>query len=196
MATAIFVKLMQTPQLIHHGAFGQAVHDWHESHAVADAVTAHEASHCMFLVMGQADLPLLRETAETMQLPLVAAFLCGRYLVVTPRFEPGQPCAGCFTRRLVSSPPPGMHSEAVLALTTMAGVGSGFDPVAFAPSLIPIALSLLQHQSNTPTHHAILVDQAGSGHFNAPLVAIHGCACRGAVAGRNRFTDFRTELFA
>lgn len=181
---------------IHHGAFGRAVQARHHALSDRNATTAHEADDCTFLAMGQADLLLLQETASTVRLPMVATFLCGRYLVVSPRFEQGRPCAACFARRLVSSPPPGVDSEALLALTTLAGVGSGFDPVAFPPSIIPIAVTLLQHQAKAPTHNAILVDQAGTRHFHAPLVAVHGCTCRGANAGRARFTDFRTELFA
>ncbi len=179
--------------LIAHGAFGTAVQ---HHRAPSNAAQPNQSSPgCARLVMGQADLQELQRMASTCGTPLVAAFLCGRYLVVTPRFEAGRPCARCFVRRFLSSPPPGLDSEAVLALSTLAGIESGFDPTAFAPSLVPLACALLDRQADGHGRHALLVDQAGLRHTHAPLVAVHGCACRGPGTGHARFTDFHSEMF-
>jgi len=60
---------------------------------------------------------------------------------------------------------------------------------------VPLACALLDRQADGHGRHALLVDQAGLRHTHAPLVAVHGCACRGPGTGHARFTDFHSEMF-
>jgi len=95
----------------------------------------------------------------------------------------------------LSSPPPGLSSEAVLALATRAGVDSGFDSPMYAPALPLLARLFLKKQSRSFSTHAVLVDQAGMQHLHAPLIEVHGYGVRKASPSGNRFTDFYGEIF-
>jgi len=187
-------------RLVHHGSFGHAVRTLceqeNDNFLDADACrTSQKTSIPIWLVMGQADLALIERTAHETDSTLVAAFLCGRYLVVTPCFGPHAASPESFSRRFLSSPPPGLSSEAVLALATRAGVGSGFDSPAYAPTTPLLARLFLKQQSSTFSAHAVLVDQAGMQHLHAPLIEVHGYGQRKSSPSVNRFTDFYGKLF-
>jgi len=186
--------------LSHYGSFGNAVRTLceQESDRFLDADACKDiksSSIPTWLVMGQADLALIRRTTCEIGSILVAAFICGRYLVVTPCFGPDAACAESFSCRFLSSPPPGLSSEAVLALATCAGVESGFDSPAYAPALPLLARLFLKQQSKLLSTHAILVDQAGMQHMSAPLIAVHGYGRSQSSLSGNRFTAFYEELF-
>jgi len=187
-------------RLVHHGSFGHTVRTLceHENDNFLDADVCRppqKSSIPIWLVMGQADLALMERTAQETDSMLIAAFLCGRYLVVTPCFGPHTASPKSFSRRFLSSPPPGLSSEAVLALATRAGVDSGFDTPAYAPMLPLLARLLLKQQSKNFSAHAVLVDQAGMQHLHAPLIDVHGYGRRKTSPSVNRFTDFYGELF-
>jgi hypothetical protein len=187
-------------QFVDRGTFGMAVRACHESKA--GGVTCNTAERvdpsmdeATLIAAGQTDLDFVVRTATDSGGTSVAAFLCGRYLVVSPCFGPGASCPACFSKRFLSSPPPGLTPETVLAMTHCAGVQSGFDVPAFAPALPQLAVALLIKQSVTRSPVSILVDQAGMRHLSAPLIPIHGCACRGKGRGPERFISFYRELF-
>lgn len=186
--------------LLHSGNFGEALRALCE--AEGDAVRASRTAErtqgagAVWLVMGQADLRMVERAAESATGPTVAAFLFARYLVVTPCFHDTSVCARCFRRRFLSRPPPGVSTEAALALTMHADLDSGFDSPAYAPALPAIARLLLKRQTDARAQSAILIDQAGLQHRHAPLVAVHGCECRGERPARNRFTAFHSELLS
>lgn len=190
---------MSPVELSYTGAFGQAVRA--ASIAAGDVLhapgpqSADDGSVARWLVMGHADLGRIEQVAASGPAPLVAAFLCARYLVVTPCFEQGTGCPSCFRRRFLSMPPPGLAVEAVLALSLRGGADSGFDAGCYAPALPHIARLLLHRQLKQRCRKAWLIDQSGMQHLSAPLVPVHGCACRGDNARPNRFTSFHRELF-
>jgi len=186
--------------LIHHGSFGHAVRTLCEREGddfldVNACGNSRQKSTHLWLVMGQTDLALMELIAREADSIMVAAFICARYLVVTPCFGPGAACPASFSKRFLSSPPPGLSSEAVLALATRAGVDSGFDSPAYAPTLPLLTRLLLKQQSKTHSHHAVLVDQAGMQHLHAPLIAVHGYGKSKPSPSANRFTAFHEELF-
>jgi len=186
--------------LLHYGSFGNAVRTLCEqkNDCFLDADTykgIRKSSITTWLVMGQADLALIERTALETDSLLIATFICGRYLVVTPCFGPDAACPKSFSRRFLSSPPPGLTSEAVLALATHAGVESGFDSPAHAPSLPLLARLLLKQQSRQLSTHAILVDQAGMQHMNALLTTVHGYGQHQTPRPGSRFTAFYEDLF-
>jgi len=200
LATAVFVRLtMADFRLLHYGLFGRAVHTLceQENDCFVDANTHEDLSELSiptWVVMGQADLSFIERTVQKTDTITAAAFLCGRYLVITPCFGSQASCAASFSRRFLSNPPPGLPSEAVLALSTHAGIESGFDSPAYAPAAPLLARLLLKRQVNSQPDHAILIDQAGMQHLHAPLVAVHGGNCSN-TSFSNRFTAFYSELF-
>jgi len=187
-------------RLLHYGSFGQAVcalcKQENDRFLVANtSKDLQEPSVPIWLAMGQADLPFIERTVCEADTHVVAAFLCGRYLVVTPCFGSGATCPASFSRRFLSNPPPGLPSEAVLALATRAGIESGFDSPAHAPAAPLLARLLLRRQVDSLSDHAILIDQAGMRHLHAPLVPVHGVGICSDKSSVNRFTAFYSELF-
>jgi len=186
--------------LIHHGSFGHAVRTLCEREGddfldVNACENSRPPPTPVWLVMGQTDLALMERIAREADSIMVAAFICARYLVVTPCFGPGAACPVSLSKRFLSSPPPGLSSEAVFALATRAGVDSGFDSPAYAPTLPLLARLLLRQQSKTLSTHSVLVDQAGMQHLHAPLIAVHGYGKPQPSSPANRFTAFYGELF-
>lgn len=185
--------------MLHFGSFGEAVRAAcvEAGDAISPQIRIQEsrASQPVWLAMGQTDLHLLERVTESGTGPTVAAFLCARYLVVTPCFHAGSICATCFRKRFLSMPPPGLPVEAVVGLSLRAGTDSGFDVSAYAPALPRIARLLLKRQLESRSRNAVLVDQGGTQHIAAPLTAVHGCECRGQRRSPNRFTSFYSELF-
>jgi len=185
---------------IHYGNFGNAVRTLceHKNDNFLDTDKCKgilPSSIPTWLVMGQADLALIERTACDRRSILVAAFICGRYLVITPCLGPDAACAESFSRRFLSNPPPGLSSEAVFALATRAGVESGFDSPIYAPALPLLTRLLLKQQSKRLSMHAILIDQAGMQHMSAPLITVHGYRRHQTSLLANRFTAFYEELF-
>jgi len=186
--------------LIYHGSFGHAVRTLceREGDDFLDAAACRnfrQPSIPVWLVMGQPDLTLMKHIAHETHSEMVTAFVCGRYLVVTPCFGLHAACPVSFSKRFLSSPPPGLSNEGVLALATRAGVDSGFDSPTYAPTLPLLARLLLKQQSKSLSTHAILVDQTGMQHLHAPLITVHGHGKFQSSSSVNRFTDFYGELF-
>gem|GEM_PF-2449817 len=187
-------------RLLHYGSFGRAVRTLCEqkNDRFVGENTQQDLSKLSiptWVIMGQADLSFIERTAQRADTITVAAFLCGRYLVITPCFGYQASCATSFSRRFLSNPPPGLPSDAVLALSTRAGIESGFDPPAYAPAVPLLARLLLKRQVNSQSDHAILIDQAGMQHLHAPLVTVHGIGNCSNTSSGSRFTAFYSELF-
>jgi len=186
--------------IVHSGRFGAEVVAvcLGEGDALSSSVPGEKIvdSDTLWIVMGQADLGFLQATYQARKdRPLVCAFLCARYLAITPLFGRGSPCPICFQRRFLSMPPPGLSNEATFALTARAGVDSGFDSWAFPPILPAMARLWLRRQSMQNSRNAVLVDQAGLRHSYSGLTAVHGCQCRGYLVDGRRTTAFYEELF-